>query len=134
MMLTSSRGAASLCSSTLEKLRGFSCSAEPSAGRSDTQREEKKTDGASSKICVQTSSAQPPRDAPDPCGDKNRLHPPEEEHEDEEEEVKGESSGLTAMKQVPRINVDSITPLSSEYLFRATGWTEDEGFSLLLKN
>ncbi|KAM7415952.1 hypothetical protein PAMA_018156 [Pampus argenteus] len=45
------RRAGGLCSSTLEKLRGFTCMAEPS----DTEREVKETGGASSKICNQGS-------------------------------------------------------------------------------
>ncbi|XP_038559330.1 DNA mismatch repair protein Msh3 isoform X1 [Micropterus salmoides] len=93
-----------LCSSTLEKLKGFTCSAEPSVGRSDTQREEKETGGASSKICDQGSSVCPPQDITDQHRVKNRLQKTEEEQEDEEDEEeetvkeKG-SSGLTATKQ-----------------------------------
>ncbi|XP_076588059.1 DNA mismatch repair protein Msh3 isoform X2 [Chaetodon auriga] len=99
--LTSSRGAGGLCSSTLEKLKGFTCSAEHSVGYSDTQRPEKKTDGVSSKICDQGSSVWPPRDVSDDVSE-NRLQHPEEEHEDEEEEEEvkeKESSGLAAAKQ-----------------------------------
>ncbi|XP_070820528.1 DNA mismatch repair protein Msh3 isoform X2 [Chaetodon trifascialis] len=98
--LTSSRGAGGLCSSTLEKLKGFTCSAESSVGHSDTQRPEKKTGGASSKIYDQGNSVWPPRDV-----SENRLQQPEEEHEDEEEEVKEkESSGLAAEKQGLRLS------------------------------
>lgn len=98
--LTSSRGAASLCSSTLEKLKGFTCLAEPKGGCSDTQREQKRTDGACSKICDQASSVRLLRDVTEHHSDKNRLRQLEEGHEDEEEEVKEkESSGLIATKQ-----------------------------------
>uniref|UniRef100_A0A4W6C4U5 DNA mismatch repair protein MSH3 n=1 Tax=Lates calcarifer TaxID=8187 RepID=A0A4W6C4U5_LATCA len=71
--LTLSRGAGGLCSSTLEKLKGFTCMAEPSARHSDTEREEKKADGASSKIYIRGSSVLPPRDTPDQHSNKNRL-------------------------------------------------------------
>ncbi|XP_073321644.1 DNA mismatch repair protein Msh3 isoform X2 [Pagrus major] len=92
---TSNRAAGGLCSSTLEKLKGFTCSSEPSVGRCDTQREDKKTDGASSKICDQGSSIQPPRDVTDQHSNKNRPQQMEEEHDDDEEE----GSGLAATKQ-----------------------------------
>ncbi|XP_031161222.1 DNA mismatch repair protein Msh3 isoform X2 [Sander lucioperca] len=76
--LRSSRGAAGLCSSTLEKLKGFTCSAEPS-------------DTASSKICDEGSIE---------GSHKNSLQQTAEEHEDEEEEVKEkESFRLDATKQ-----------------------------------
>ncbi|XP_071339367.1 DNA mismatch repair protein Msh3 isoform X2 [Trachinotus anak] len=102
--LISSRGARSLCSSTLEKLKGFNLMAEPSVRDNDPQREEKKTAGASSEICGQGSSVWSPRDIPDQHSNNNRLQQAEEEHEDEddeeEEEVKEmESSGLAATKQ-----------------------------------
>lgn len=92
--VTSGRGAGGLCSSTLEKLKGFTCSADAS----DAQTEKKKTDGGSSKICYGASDVQ--------HSNKNRLQRTEEEHEDEEDEVKEkEGSGLAATKQVPDLNV-----------------------------
>ncbi|XP_044052269.1 DNA mismatch repair protein Msh3 isoform X2 [Siniperca chuatsi] len=95
--LTSTSGG--LCPSTLEKLKGFTCLAEPTVGRSDTQREDKKTGGARSKICDQGSSVWPPWDVTDQHIIKNRLQQTEEEHEDEEEVKEKESSGLAATKQ-----------------------------------
>ncbi|XP_040011812.1 DNA mismatch repair protein Msh3 isoform X2 [Xiphias gladius] len=98
--LTSSRGTGGLCSSTLEKLKGFTCMGEPSVRHSDTQREGKKTDGASSEICDQGGSVWPPREVPNQHSNEKRLQQTEEEHEDEEEEVKEkESSGPAATKQ-----------------------------------
>ncbi|XP_037634304.1 DNA mismatch repair protein Msh3 isoform X2 [Sebastes umbrosus] len=103
--LTPSRGAAGLCSSTLEKLKGFTCSSEPSVTphsvtpHSDTQREVKKTDGASSEICERGSSVRPPRDVKDQHSNKIQLRQPEDEHEDEEEMKEEESSGPAATKQ-----------------------------------
>uniref|UniRef100_A0A7N9AQC6 DNA mismatch repair protein MSH3 n=1 Tax=Mastacembelus armatus TaxID=205130 RepID=A0A7N9AQC6_9TELE len=108
MKPTLNKGAAGLCSSTLEKLKGFTCMAEPSVKHSDTQRVKKKTGGSSSKICDKGSSIRP-QDAPGKHSDESRLQQTEEEEEDEDEEGKGSvSSGLTATKQVPSINV-SIT-------------------------
>uniref|UniRef100_A0A671U6L8 DNA mismatch repair protein MSH3 n=1 Tax=Sparus aurata TaxID=8175 RepID=A0A671U6L8_SPAAU len=46
---TSNRAAGGLCSSTLERLKGFTCSSEPIAGRHDTRKEDEKTDGASNE-------------------------------------------------------------------------------------
>ncbi|XP_069563910.1 DNA mismatch repair protein Msh3 isoform X1 [Brachyistius frenatus] len=95
--LTSSRGAGSLCSSTLEKLKSFICVAEPSVSHSHTQEE---TDGASSKICGQERNVWPPCGVSDQHRPTNRLQQAEEECEDEEEEVKEkEGSGLVATKQ-----------------------------------
>ncbi|XP_044231532.1 DNA mismatch repair protein Msh3 isoform X1 [Thunnus albacares] len=96
----SSRGAGGLCSSTLEKLRGFTCTAEPS----DTERQVKETGGASNKICNQGSSGRCPRDVTDQHSSNNRLQQTEDEHvddeEEEEEEVKEkEKSALAASKQ-----------------------------------
>ncbi|XP_078107204.1 LOW QUALITY PROTEIN: DNA mismatch repair protein Msh3 [Sander vitreus] len=81
--LRSSRGAAGLYSSTLEKLKGFTCSAEPS-------------DTASSKICDEGSIE---------GSHENSLQQTAEEHEDEEEEVKEkESLRLAATKQAFRLS------------------------------
>ncbi|XP_026199618.1 DNA mismatch repair protein Msh3 isoform X2 [Anabas testudineus] len=98
-----SKGPGGLCSSTLEKLKGFTCIAEPSVKHSDGQRQEKETatDDASSKICEQGSSMWPPLDVTDQHSIKRRLQRTEEELEDEkEEDVKGkQNSGPVAPKQ-----------------------------------
>ncbi|XP_059193472.1 DNA mismatch repair protein Msh3 isoform X2 [Centropristis striata] len=78
---TSSRGAAGLCFSTLAKLKGFTCSAEPS-------------DAASSNICDRGSSVLPPCDVI-AHSNNNTLEQTEEEHEDEDKE----GPGLAATKQ-----------------------------------
>ncbi|XP_049907976.1 DNA mismatch repair protein Msh3 [Epinephelus moara] len=97
---TSSRGAAALCASTLERLKGFTCSAEPSVGHSDAQRGEKRTEGADSKISERGSSGVSPWDVKDQNSDNKGLQPTEEEREDEEEEAEEkESSVLAATKQ-----------------------------------
>lgn len=92
---TSNRAAGGLCSSTLERLKGFTCSSEPIAGRHDTRKEDEKTDGASSKICDQGSSMRPPRDVTDQHSNNNRPQQMEEEHDEDEEE----GSGPAATKQ-----------------------------------
>lgn len=98
---TSSRGAAALCASTLERLKGFTCSAEPSVGHSDAQRGEKRTEGADSKISERGSSGVSPWDVKDQDSDNKGLQPTEQEREDEEEEAEEkESSVLAATKQV----------------------------------
>ncbi|XP_053181496.1 DNA mismatch repair protein Msh3 [Scomber japonicus] len=79
-----SRGAGGLCSSTLEKLRGFTCTTE----LSDTEREVKETAGASSKICNQGSSGWRPHDVTDQHSNNNRLQQAEVEDEEDEDEVK----------------------------------------------
>ncbi|XP_069379604.1 DNA mismatch repair protein Msh3 isoform X3 [Paralichthys olivaceus] len=100
--LTQSRGAGGLCSSTLEKLKGFTWVTEPS----DTQREEEKTDSAGSKICDQGSSVRPHVDVQHPHSSKHTLLNTEEEREDGAEDEEGDeedrregSSGLAAAKQ-----------------------------------
>ncbi|XP_031712537.1 DNA mismatch repair protein Msh3 [Anarrhichthys ocellatus] len=93
-----SRGAAgSLCSSTLEKLKGFTCSAEPGVA----QRDEQKTGGSgSSTIRDRGGGARPPWEGTDQRSEDNSLKQPEEELEDEDEEVKEkESSGTAAAEQ-----------------------------------
>lgn len=90
-----SKGPGSLCSSTLEKLKGFVCTAEPSVKHSDSQRQEKEiaSDHASSRICEQESSIWPPLDVTDQHSNKNRLQQTEEELKDEEEkDVKDKQS------------------------------------------
>nr|XP_020449533.1 DNA mismatch repair protein Msh3 isoform X2 [Monopterus albus] len=97
--LTLSKAAGGLCSSTLEKLKGFSSLAEPGVRHSDSQRKEK-TDSSVSNICDQGSSVWPPQDVTDHHSNRIRLQEIEEECEDEEEEVKKtNNSGLTATKQ-----------------------------------
>uniref|UniRef100_A0A7N8WWD7 DNA mismatch repair protein MSH3 n=1 Tax=Mastacembelus armatus TaxID=205130 RepID=A0A7N8WWD7_9TELE len=74
MKPTLNKGAAGLCSSTLEKLKGFTCMAEPSVKHSDTQRVKKKTGGSSSKICDKGSSIRP-QDAPGKHSDEKSSAP-----------------------------------------------------------
>lgn len=85
--LTLSRKAGSLCSSTLEKLRGFTCVAEPSVSSSNIQ-EETKTDDARSKITGQESSDWSACSVADQPKPPHRLQHAEEENEDEEEDDK----------------------------------------------
>ncbi|XP_034396987.1 DNA mismatch repair protein Msh3 isoform X3 [Cyclopterus lumpus] len=114
--LARSRGAIGLCTSTREKLQGFTCSAEPGVA----QRGEGKTGGAnSSKICDDGGGgggggggARPTSDGTDQCGNENSLQHPEEELEEEDEneweedeEVKDEKgSGIAAAKQGFRLS------------------------------
>ncbi|XP_077943258.1 DNA mismatch repair protein Msh3 isoform X2 [Gasterosteus aculeatus] len=102
-----SRGVAGLCSSTLEKLKGFTCSAEAGVA----QREELMTDGASiGTKCDTRGGTCPPGDGADTCSNKNSFQQPEEEADNEEEEEKEEqeeeqdvkgkdSSKMSAAKQ-----------------------------------
>ena len=103
--LTLSRGGAgSLCSSTLEKLKGFSCLPEASVRHSDADRDEAQPNDTSREISDQRTGARPSCEETDQLGGKGRLRQPEEEEEEEkgeEEEVKAkESSVLAASKQV----------------------------------
>nr|XP_046243833.1 DNA mismatch repair protein Msh3 isoform X2 [Scatophagus argus] len=91
------RGAVGVCSSTLEKLKGFTCSAEASVGCSDADGGEMKTGGAGSKICDRGICVWPPGDITEQRGSKNRLKQSEEEEEEEVREE--ESSGLATTKQ-----------------------------------
>ncbi|XP_072243723.1 DNA mismatch repair protein Msh3 isoform X2 [Leuresthes tenuis] len=95
--LTSSRGGGSLCSSTLERLKGFTCVAERSVKQSDAQEETKKG-GASSKD--QRSRAIPACGVPDQHTSTYKMQQEEEECEDEEGDIKEtEDLGLAAKKR-----------------------------------
>ncbi|XP_041855625.1 DNA mismatch repair protein Msh3 [Melanotaenia boesemani] len=96
--LTSSRGGSSLCSSTLDKLKGFACWAELGVRHSDTQEETKK-EGASSKICDQKSSILPPSEVIDHHKTTNRMQEAEEEYENEEEDIKEKEDLRPAAKK-----------------------------------
>uniref|UniRef100_A0A669CMG1 DNA mismatch repair protein MSH3 n=1 Tax=Oreochromis niloticus TaxID=8128 RepID=A0A669CMG1_ORENI len=92
--LTLSRKAGSLCSSTLEKLKGFTCGAEPSVVSSITREETETADAG------QESSDWPPRCATGQPETTHRLQHAEREHEDEEEDDKEKADlGLAAAKQ-----------------------------------
>ncbi|XP_058493125.1 DNA mismatch repair protein Msh3 isoform X1 [Solea solea] len=91
---TLSGGARGVCSSTLEKLREFTCAAEPMVRHGDTQSEGNKADGAGSIICDQRSNGRPDQQH----SYKHQRQKSEEEHEDEEVE-RGESSGTAATKE-----------------------------------
>lgn len=93
--LTLSRKAGSLCSSTLEKLKGFTCGAEPSVVSSITREETETADAG------QESSDWSPRCATGQPETTHRLQHAEREHEGEEEDDKEKADlGLAAAKQV----------------------------------
>ncbi|XP_061585427.1 DNA mismatch repair protein Msh3 isoform X2 [Cololabis saira] len=92
--LTLSRDAGSLCSSTLEKLKGFTCGAEPSVRHSDTWEERKGE--LSSEICDKKKGILPSCQVPDQHEISNAKKHAEEECEDGEEDV---SEELMAAKQ-----------------------------------
>ncbi|KAM9858599.1 DNA mismatch repair protein Msh3 [Aulostomus maculatus] len=83
--LPSGRGAGGLCSSTLEKLKGFSCLTEPDGGVGDAEE----VGGVGSRV---DDKCFPPPDASLQHSNKNPLVLEEEEQEDEEEEVKEKES------------------------------------------
>lgn len=92
--LTLSRKAGSLCSSTLEKLKGFTCGAEPSVVSSITREETETADAG------QESSDWSPRCATGQPETTHRLQHAEREHEGEEEDDKEKADlGLAAAKQ-----------------------------------
>ncbi|XP_068422970.1 DNA mismatch repair protein Msh3 [Clinocottus analis] len=97
--LARSRGAAGLCASTREKLKGFTCTAEPGVA----QRGEGKTGGGGGGEGGEgeVGGAWLPRDGTDQRRNENSLPDEEEQEEEEEEEdVKDkESSGMAAAKQ-----------------------------------
>uniref|UniRef100_A0A665SZ71 DNA mismatch repair protein MSH3 n=1 Tax=Echeneis naucrates TaxID=173247 RepID=A0A665SZ71_ECHNA len=72
--------------STMEKLKGFNLTAEPSVRHRDTQSDSRRTAGPCSKISDQGSSIRPPGDVPDQHTNKNRLQQAEEGNEDDWEE------------------------------------------------
>lgn len=93
-----------VCSSTLERLKGFTCSAEPLAKHGDAQMVEEETDGSSSNIC---NRARPTVNELDQ--QLQDLKKSEEKREDEEEDGNKEgeeNSELTVKKQVMKLHVD----------------------------
>lgn len=111
----SGRGVPGVCSSTLEKLRGFICLTEPS----DAERHHKTPDGSGVKASDRGSGVQPPHSVVDQRVDKSRSQQLEEENEDEEEE---DSSGLAASKKVPHIkDVTSVTVCCAEFGIKNVG-------------
>uniref|UniRef100_UPI003AAEA396 DNA mismatch repair protein Msh3 n=1 Tax=Centroberyx gerrardi TaxID=166262 RepID=UPI003AAEA396 len=87
------RGAGGLCSSTLQRLKGFTCGAEPAARDSETEREVKEAGVAGSKTCDQGSSGWLSHDVKE---QHKRRNWKEEECDDEEEEVKEKGGSLLA--------------------------------------
>ncbi|XP_016898402.1 DNA mismatch repair protein Msh3 isoform X2 [Cynoglossus semilaevis] len=99
--LTLSQKIRGVCSSTLERLKGFTCSAEPLAKHGDAQMVEEETDGSSSNICNRSNSARPTVNELDQ--QLQDLKKSEEKREDEEEDGNKEgeeNSELTVKKQV----------------------------------
>ncbi|KAK2837821.1 hypothetical protein Q5P01_015033 [Channa striata] len=84
---TSSKAARGPCSSTWEKLKGFSCVAEPTARHGDGER-----DDGGSKLCEHGSSILLPQDLSDHHSHEERLQQTEEEHEDDKEKLKEKQS------------------------------------------
>lgn len=116
----SGRGVPGVCSSTLEKLRGFTCLTEPSVGLSDAERHQKTLDGSGDKASHQGSGVQPPHSVVDQRADKSRSQQPEEKNDDEEEEE--DSSELVASKKVPHIkDVTSVTVCCAEFRVKNGG-------------
>ncbi|KAM3867439.1 DNA mismatch repair protein Msh3 [Diretmus argenteus] len=94
------RGAGGLCSATLERLKGFTCLAEPFGRETrETEREVKESGDADSKICDQAKSARLPHDVQDQCNNNRRVQQKEEEHKDEEEEISEEGCSAVSTKQ-----------------------------------
>ncbi|KAF7653579.1 hypothetical protein LDENG_00081240 [Lucifuga dentata] len=100
------RGAGALCSSTLERLKGFTCMTELSARDGCTEREVKETGESSSK--VSGSSKWPTCDVTGQNSNNTRLQQGDEECEDEEEEVaEKKSSVLSASNQFAKPGGDT---------------------------
>ncbi|XP_037337480.2 DNA mismatch repair protein Msh3 isoform X2 [Pungitius pungitius] len=96
-----SRGAAGLCPSTLEKLKGFTCSSE--AG--PAQREEPMADGASIRTtCDSSGGTRPPGDGADQRSNTNAFQQPEEELDDDEEEEEEEEERDVKGKDTSKIS------------------------------
>lgn len=100
--LSQRQGAAGVCSSTLKKLRGFTCLLEPSIDRTYSETEQGTHEGSGGKVSEQkTQVLRLPNVSHQPVY-KSGRHQPEQENEDEEEEQQEEaSSRLTSLKKVP---------------------------------
>lgn len=87
-----SRGAAGICSSTLQKLRGFTCLSEPSVDISYSEREQETHGGSGQK---KSQVLHPPNVTHQPVNKSSRRQP-EQENDDEEEEEQEEASSRPA--------------------------------------
>ncbi|KAF3695607.1 DNA mismatch repair protein Msh3 [Channa argus] len=85
--LTSSKGARGPCSSTLDKLKGFTCVAEPTIRHSDKERQATKADDAGSTFCEHGGSLLVPQDVSNHHSHKKRVQQTEEELKDDEKKV-----------------------------------------------
>lgn len=92
-----SRGAAGICSSTLQKLRGFTCLSEPSVDLSYSQKEQETHEGSGGKVSgLKGQVLRPPSVTHQPVRKGSRRQPDQENDDEEEEEDEASSS-----KKVP---------------------------------
>lgn len=102
-----SRGAAGICSSTLQKLRGFTCLSEPSVDISYSEREQETHGGSGQK---KSQVLHPPNVTHQPVNKSSRRQPEQENDDEEEEEQEEASSRPASSKKVPITeDVNSLT-------------------------
>lgn len=97
-----SRGAAGICSSTLQKLRGFTCLSEPSVDLSYSEREQETHGGSGEKASeLKSQVLHPPNVTHQPVNKSSRRQPEQENDDEEEEEQEEASSRQSSSKKVP---------------------------------
>lgn len=88
-----SRGAAGICSSTLERLRGFTCLSEPSINPTYSERDQKTHEGSTENVILPKSQVPPRTTATHQAINKNSDFQPEQEKDGEEEDDEQEEDG-----------------------------------------
>lgn len=97
-----SRGAAGICSSTLQKLRGFTCLSEPSVDTCYSEREQETHGGSGEKASeLKSQVLHPPNVTHQPVNKISRRQPEQENDDEEEEEEEEASSRQASSKKVP---------------------------------
>lgn len=87
-----SRGAPGICSSTLERLRGFTCLSEPN-NPTYSERDQKTHEGSAENVTLLKSQVPPHAIATHQAINKNSDCQPEQEKDDEEEDDEQEEDG-----------------------------------------
>lgn len=100
------QGPAGICSSTLEKLRGFTCLSEPSINFSYSERDHGAHEGSGEKATELKSQVPRPLNATQQPINKSSRCQPEQENDDEEEQEQEEDGSRPALsKKVPERNM-----------------------------
>lgn len=115
-----SRGATAICSSTLEKLRGFTCLSEPSIHLSYSERDQEKHERFGEKVIrLKSQVPSPPNAAHQPINSGSCFQPEQENEDEEDDEQEEQSSRKVSTKKVIIADITCLAMclLCNSYLF-----------------